>query len=105
MSGSILISEIIVPEDRQRRVFKNLDKLADSMRRLGQQKNIVLDRNNVLVSGERRYRAIKSLGWTHIEFKYTDETDPLQLLLMELEENTQRQYLTWQEQHDAIIKY
>jgi ParB family chromosome partitioning protein len=102
---SILISSITVPEHRQRREIGDINELADSISRLGLIHPVVVDRNNCLIAGFRRFSAVKALGWTHIDCTYTDELDPLVLHLIELEENIKRKDLTWQERHDAIIEY
>jgi ParB family chromosome partitioning protein len=44
----------------------NLRALAGSLRRFGQQKPIVIDRNGVVRAGNGTLDAAKSLGWTHI---------------------------------------
>jgi ParB family chromosome partitioning protein len=102
---SILISSVTVPEHRQRQDLGDINELADSIARLGLIHPIVVNRDNVLVAGFRRFSACRSLGWTHIDNTYTDELDPLVLHLIELEENIKRKDLTWQERHDAIIEY
>jgi ParB family transcriptional regulator, chromosome partitioning protein len=101
----VLLSEITIPERRQRHEVGDLDELVDSIQRLGLIHSIVLDRSNTLVAGFRRYSACKRLGWTSIDCNFTDELDPLVLHLIELEENIKRKDLTWQERHDAIIEY
>jgi ParB family chromosome partitioning protein len=102
---SILISSVTVPEHRQRQDLGDINELADSITRLGLIHPIVVNRDNVLVAGFRRFSACRSLGWTHIDNTYTDELDPLILHLIELEENVKRKDLTWLEQHNAVIEY
>jgi ParB family transcriptional regulator, chromosome partitioning protein len=101
----VLLSEIIIPERRQRHEIGDIAELADSISRLGLIHSIVIDRNNTLIAGYRRYSACKSLGWTHVDCNFSDELDPLIIHLIELEENIKRKDLTWQERHDAIIEY
>src|SRR6266550_1439485 len=101
----VLISEIHIPERRQRHEIGDIVELADSISRLGLIHPIVIDRNNTLVAGFRRFSACKVLGWTSVDCTFTDELDPLILHLIELEENIKRKDLTWQERHDAIIEY
>jgi ParB family chromosome partitioning protein len=102
---SILISSVTVPEHRQRQDLGDINELADSIARLGLIHPIVVNRDNILIAGFRRFSACRSLGWTHIDNTYTDELDPLILHLIELEENVKRKDLTWLEQHNAIIEY
>jgi ParB family chromosome partitioning protein len=95
----------IPPRQRQRPNFlAGLDRLADSISRLGLLHPIVITREHVLIAGERRLEACRSLGWTNIPFQYADETDPRLLKCMELEENTRRKDLTWQEINDAMAE-
>jgi ParB family chromosome partitioning protein len=94
-------------EGRQRREITDIDGvdgLADSIRRLGLIHPIVVTRDLTLVSGERRLTAVKSLGWDRINCQYTDELNPLVRRLIELEENTKRLDITWQEQRAAVAE-
>jgi len=103
----IPISSITVGE-RQRKEFKpeDLASLADSISRLGLIHPIILDETYNLVAGERRLRACRdNLSWTEIPADFTEELDPLTLHLIELEENTRRADLTWQEHNDAVVAY
>jgi ParB family transcriptional regulator, chromosome partitioning protein len=91
--------------ERQRQDFSRIDELADSIKRLGLIHPIVVTRDYILVAGERRLMACKSLGWESITFQFVDETDPQILQAIELEENIKRQDLTWQERTNAIAAY
>lgn len=101
------VDKIFIDRDkRQRRQLKGIDDLAESISRTGLINPIVIRREDgQLVAGERRLTAVKQLGWTHISVQFTDELDPLQLHLIELEENTRRLDLTWQEECNAILEY
>lgn len=103
---SFPLGEIFVNrEARQRRELKEVDELADSINRLGLINPVVITRDGELRAGERRYTACKQLGWTHIPVQFLDELDELTLHLIELEENTKRLDLTWQEECAAILEY
>lgn len=100
------ISSITIPRpERQRRELPDLTSLADSISRLGLIHPIVLTRDLILVAGECRLEACRTLGWTDIPFQYVDETDPLILHCIELEENIKRKNLSWQDENDAIARY
>lgn len=94
-------SEVIIPENRVRRLFTEaaIDELAFSMSKpAGQLQPIVLrDDGRTLVAGERRLRAAKKLGWTAIKFVTLSSLSEEALYEAELEENTIRKDLTWQE--------
>lgn len=103
---NIFIDSIIVDRpNRQRKTLQGIEELADSISRLGLINPITVDRDLNLIAGERRLSACKSLGWTHIVVQYFDELDELARHLIELEENTRRVDLTWQETADAMATY
>lgn len=103
---SVPLSEITVDrEGRQRRDISNLDDLVDSIRRLGLIHPVCITRDNALVSGERRLRAIMALGWSHIPCQYIDELDDHTLRAIELEENVKRKQLDWQDECRAVNEY
>lgn len=90
---------------RQRREIKDIALLADSIRAVGLINPPVIKRDGELIAGERRWTAVKSLGWTHISVQWEDELDPAQLHLLELEENVQRSQLEWKDECKAIAEY
>jgi ParB/RepB/Spo0J family partition protein len=117
----IPLSRIFVPDNRQRREFKQeqINELAESIRLHGLYHPLVVaaeDSNFRLVAGERRLRAIAQLAELEISFTCGQESveaghacvtllselDPLTLREIELEENTIRVDLTWQERAQAI---
>jgi len=90
---------------RQRREITDIDELAASIAARGLIHPILIRRDGELVAGERRYTAVKQLGWTNIPVQFTDELDPGELQLIELEENIKRVDLPWQEECDAVSRY
>lgn len=104
---SVAIGDIIVNRaERQRRELPNLDVLADSIKRLGLIHPIVIDRTtSVLVAGERRLEAVRSLGWSHIVCQYADELDDSTARAIELEENVKREALPWLDECKAVLEY
>lgn len=104
--SSIPLSSIVVLRDeRQRRELRGITELADSINRNGLIHPIVVDRDHVLIAGERRYTAVTTLGWTHVPAQYADELDDLSRQLIEYEENVRRIDLTWQENALAVERY
>lgn len=101
----VRVNDIIVPEDRQRKDFGDIEALASSIRARGLIHPIVIQRDNTLVAGERRLRAHQLLQFQMIAVQYTDQLDPAELRLIELEENIKRKELTWQEHNDAVCDY
>lgn len=115
------MSEIYIADNRQRRQFlpEQINELADSIRRNGlyHPPVVALEVEGYrLVAGERRLRAIRSLQELELSFTCGTETvkpgyvpvtllselPPLTLREIELEENTIRVDLTWQERVQAI---
>jgi len=95
---------------RAERIRKELDgaavaALAESISRIGLLHPPVVTRERVLVSGENRVEACRSLGWTSIPIQYSDTLDPRELLAIELEENVKRSDLSWQDQCDALRRF
>ena len=95
--------EVVVPEGRHRKVFEEgaMVRLCCSLRRYGQFTPAICEKNQegsiVLIQGERRLRACVD---EELLFKYIlkeEITDPLLREELELEENVQREDLTWQE--------
>ena len=104
----IPMSSIKVPK-RQRQEFKNIDKLAESIKHFGQIQPIVVTKHKRdgdfdLVVGERRLRACIMAGLDYINAEISTEVDPLLLKELELEENLQREDLSWQEQVAAKLE-
>jgi ParB family chromosome partitioning protein len=95
------IRDIIV-EKRLRTESGDLDELVDSIRRVGLIHPVVINENNELLSGFRRFEACKELGWTDIEVKVVKTGDNrLKKLEWEYHENIGRADLT----ADEIQKY
>lgn len=108
----IPISQItILP--RQRLDLGDISAQADSMKRLGQLQDILVEKvakdSYTLIAGMRRLTAAKTLGWTDIGAKVLDEKVAKKLMEssgyardlfiqeLELEEDTKRKDRTWQE--------
>ena len=115
------LSSIFIPDNRQRREFpqESMNDLAESIRVHGLFHPVVVapeDGRYRLVAGERRFRAVTSMSELGISFTCGTNTcpagdipvtllaelDPLTLREIELEENTIRVDLTWQERAKAI---
>jgi len=102
----VLISQITVLRDvRQRRELPEIEELAESISRLGLINPITITRELVLVAGERRLTACKSLGWTHIPVQFAENSSDDHVRAIELEENIKRVDLPWQDRARAIQEY
>ena len=79
---------------RVRKNLGDLEPLKDSLRRYGLLNPITLTKDYHLITGQRRLESARQLGWTTIDAVMVDTKDPVTLLEMELEENTQRNNFT-----------
>ena len=103
---SIEVQRIRVPRDeRQRRNLTEIPELAASINQIGLINPLVVTRDLVLVAGERRFEAVKSLGWKTVPVQFLDELSPLDRRAVELEENIKRSPLSWQDHNKAIYDY
>lgn len=103
---SFPVDQILIHrEERQRRTLSGIGELAESIARTGLIHPIVITREGVLIAGERRLTAVKTLGWTSIPAQFVEDLDPLALQLLELEENTRRLDIDWRDRCAAVKKY
>lgn len=108
------ISDIKIPEDRQRQGLGgddekkgqlSFEELQASLRELGMINPPRVDEGNNLLAGFRRVKAWEALGNTHIHVTVGDqELNPLEKELVELDENIRRLDLTWQERTRTIAR-
>jgi len=92
----IPIDSIIIGE-RFRKEYKDIPKLAESIKRIGLIHPILIDQDNTLVAGGRRLRAYIYLDREEIEVTLQTNLTELDKRIIELEENVQRENLDWQE--------
>lgn len=88
---------IVNRETRQRRAIITSD-LEESIKKIGQIQPIVVDRQMVLVAGERRLQSCINLNLP-VRIRYVEDLTPIERQVIELEENLKRQDLDW---HDII---
>lgn len=71
------------PLNRQIYNLSAIDDLVASISEKGLLQNIVINQNFQVISGNRRFAAIKKLGWTTVEVDQieTDHDDELELLI------------------------
>ena len=70
---SILIIDLhLDPANARKHNDKNLSAIAASLKKFGQQKPIVIDKNNVVIAGNGTLEAAKSLKWEKINAVRTD---------------------------------
>ena len=97
----VKVSEIRVEKERFREDFGAIEELAVSIQRYGLFHPIIVDRENNLIAGERRYKAHCVLNLDEIEVRYVEDADELVKREIEIEENLRRKDFTWQEEVKA----
>lgn len=90
------IDKVIVPE-RARKTFSNIDKLAKSIEQIGLIHPPTVTPEYELIAGERRLRALRSLGYKQIEVRVMSVEDGVHHLKMERDENDNRESFTFSE--------
>ena len=108
MMKIVPIEAIVVNRsDRQRRAIETAD-LEQSIAKVGLLQPLVVaplpDGRFELIAGERRFTAVKALGWTEVPTMQLADLPYLQRQIIELEENAKRRDLTWRENVLAVAK-
>jgi ParB family transcriptional regulator, chromosome partitioning protein len=80
--------------ERVRRDLGDLESLKASLTGRGLINPIGVKTDGTLVTGERRLTAAREIGWTNIDVRVYRDIDDLELLDIEVEENTCRKALT-----------
>lgn len=100
----------VVSKAQIRKRFRNIEELAESLKSEGLQSPIIVSPVNVrgeyvIQKGERRWRAAKVAGFTHIDvIVNTRDQSDAQAVMGELVENIQRDNLSSMEVADALGK-
>lgn len=80
--------------DRIRKDFGDIKELAEDIKENGLINPPVINKEYILLAGERRVRACKSLGWEQIEVRMMDTRDAEHELNIEISENDVRKEFT-----------
>ena len=86
--------------DRFRSALGDLTGLKSSIERVGLLNPICVDTDLNLITGRRRLEACHQLGWEEVECTILP-LDSFESKLAELQENTERENLTWQDEVKA----
>lgn len=95
------INKIIV-NDRIRKDFGNIEELAEDIKQNGLINPPTVNKDYVLLAGERRLRACKFLGWGQIPVHMLDTKDEAHDLAVEMSENNLRRNFTGSELAEGI---
>jgi ParB family chromosome partitioning protein len=91
------IGQIQISRDQRQRQGIDTKGLVESIAKIGLLQPPVVTRALALVAGERRLEACRQLGWDIIPVRFVDQLTPVQLQILELEENVKRSDLCWQD--------
>lgn len=91
-------------DDRQRKTLTGIEDLMSSIERIGLLNPLILDAQNNLIAGRRRFEALKRLGRASAAVRRFDDLDTSTRQLIELDENLRRVDLPWQETAIAVFK-
>lgn len=93
-----LDAEKIIVRNRIRKDYGDLEELAKDIKENGLINPPVVTPDNVLIAGERRFRAMTQiLGWKQIEVRPMTVQDALHQLKLEISENENRKEFTYSE--------
>jgi hypothetical protein len=82
------------PANARKHGQRNLDAIAASLRRFGQQKPIVIDSQGVVRAGNGQLAAAKALGWTDIRVVRSD-LPPTELTAFAIADNRTAELAEW----------
>ena len=97
----IPLSKIMVSE-RIRLDNGDINDLAKSLARHGLLQPVVVDHENRLIAGGRRFLAARQLGWSDIDVQRLGELSDRERLELELEENIRRKDLSEYEKSERV---
>ena len=83
--------------NRIRQEFGDIGSLARDIKENGLINPITVTPELKLVAGERRLRAVKSLGWEEVDVRVVEDADDMKQMWMEISENDNRQDFTFSE--------
>lgn len=106
----IPLDKIRVKRDERQRREIDVRELAPSIAKRGVMNPILVEVDSIvtgtfiLIAGERRYAASLSLDLPDIPCRIVKDLTPVELQIIELEENLKRQDITWQETCNAVMR-
>ena len=89
------IDEIIPYENNPRSNDEAVDYVAKSIEEFGFKVPIILDKNNIIVTGHTRLKAAKKLGLKEVPTIMADDLTDEQIKAFRLADNKVSEYATW----------
>lgn len=91
------IEEIIPYENNPRNNENAIDKVANSINEFGFKVPLVLDKNNVIITGHTRYLASKKLGLEQVPCIIADDLSKAQIKAYRIADNKVSEFSNWNE--------
>lgn len=88
--------------NRIRKEFGDIESLAEDIKENGLINPVTLTPDGKLLAGERRLRAVKSLGWENVDARIVEDPDDMKQLSIEISENDNRKEFTFSERREYI---
>lgn len=109
MKTELLPLSSIIVKDRLRYEDDEIADLVDSIQRFGGEPSgllqpILVDHENVLQDGFRRFTAVQRLGWNSVPVHRREALSDSEYFEVELETNFRRKQFTWREIIHAVCK-
>jgi hypothetical protein len=109
MKTELIPLSAITVKERLRYEDDEIQDLIDSIQRFGGEPNgllqpILVDHNNILQDGFRRFTAVQRLGWTSVPVHRREALSDSEYFEIELETNFRRKQFTWRELIHAVVK-
>lgn len=86
----------IKPYEKNPRMNDNaVDEVAKSIEEYGYRSRIIVDKNNVIIAGHTRKRALEKLGWTEAEVWIADDLSDEQVKALRIADNKTSDFSMW----------
>lgn len=89
------IDDIIPYENNPRKNDEAVDYVANSIKEFGFKVPIIVDKENVIVTGHTRYKASKKLGLEEVPVIYADDLTEEQIKAFRIADNKVAEFSTW----------
>ena len=100
----IKLSEIKEAEPKREHGKVEFSELKASIEKLGLIEPLVVNQENKLLCGRRRYQAVKELGWEDVDIRIIKTKNELEEFDIALDENIKRKQLTPLEEGQALLE-
>ena len=89
------VDDIIPYENNPRKNDEAVDYVANSIKEFGFKVPIIVDKENVIVTGHTRYKASKKLGLEEVPVIYADDWTEEQIKAFRIADNKVAEFSTW----------